>query len=59
VPACKGKGLVVSACFRQVVHYSDYATERGRFSALHLGLVYGGDTRFTREGVDVLPWSAL
>ncbi len=36
-----------------------YATERGRLEDVHLGLVYGGEARFTREGVDVLPWSAL
>jgi uncharacterized protein len=50
---------VASDAFRQLDKWRKYATERGRFSALHLGLVYGGDTRFTREGVDVLPWSAL
>lgn len=22
-------------------------------------LVYGGDSRFTRDGVDVMPWSGL
>jgi predicted AAA+ superfamily ATPase len=36
-----------------------YATERGRFSAIHAGLVYGGDARFVRDGIDVLPWSML
>jgi uncharacterized protein len=50
---------VASDAFRQLDKWRKYATERGRFSALHLGLVYGGDTRFTRDGVDVLPWSAL
>jgi uncharacterized protein len=50
---------VASDAFRQLDKWRKYATERGRFSALHLGLVYGGDKRFTRDGVDVLPWSAL
>jgi uncharacterized protein len=36
-----------------------YAQERGNFSAVHCGLVYGGETRYTRDGVDVLPWSKL
>ena len=50
---------VASDALRQLDKWRKYATERGRFSAVHLGLVYGGDTRFMREGVDVLPWSAL
>jgi hypothetical protein len=29
--------------------------ERGNFSAIYPGLVYGGETRFTRQGVDVMP----
>jgi uncharacterized protein len=36
-----------------------YATERGSFSAIHCGLVYGGDTHYTRDAVDMLPWSKL
>lgn len=36
-----------------------YAAERGRYSAIHAGLVYGGAERFTRDGVDVMPWSGL
>jgi hypothetical protein len=36
-----------------------YAAERGRFGALHLGLVYGGEQRFVREEVDVMPWAEL
>jgi uncharacterized protein len=55
----KSGPTVASDAFRQLDKWHKYATERGRFSALHLGLVYGGDSRFTREGVDVLPWSAL
>ncbi len=36
-----------------------YAQERGSFSAIYPGLVYGGETRYTRDGVDVMPWSML
>lgn len=55
----KSGPTVASDALRQLDKWRKYATERGRFSAVHLGLVYGGDTRFTRDGVDVLPWSAL
>lgn len=55
----KSGPTVASDAFRQLGKWHKYATERGRFSAVHLGLVYGGHTRFTREGVDVLPWSDL
>ncbi len=50
---------VASDAFVNLKKWHKYATERGNFSALHLGLVYGGDTRFTREGVDVMPWAGL
>ena len=50
---------VASDAFGNLHKWRKYATERGNFSAVHQGLVYGGDARFTREGVDVLPWSAL
>jgi len=36
-----------------------YAAERGRYSAIHAAVVYGGAERFTRDGVDVMPWNAL
>ena len=36
-----------------------YAQERGNFSAIYPGLVYGGATRYAREGVDVMPWNGL
>ncbi len=55
----KSGPTVASDAFRQLGKWHKYATERGRFSAVHLGLVYGGHTRFTREGVNVLPWSDL
>ena len=50
---------VASDAFGNLKKWQKYATERGRFSAIYPGLVYGGDTRFTREGVDVMPWSGL
>jgi len=39
--------------------WQKYAAERGSFSAVYPGLVYGGATRFARDGVDVMPWSGL
>jgi uncharacterized protein len=50
---------VASDAFSNLYKWQKYATERGNFSAIYPGLVYGGDTRFTRSGVDVLPWSQL
>ena len=55
----KSGPTVASDAFAQLDKWHKYATERGRFSAVHRALVYGGQTRFTRQGVDVLPWSAL
>jgi uncharacterized protein len=55
----KSGPTVAHDAFRHLDKWHKYATERGRFSAVYLGLVYGGDARFTREGVDVLPWSDL
>ena len=53
-------GLTVAAdAFGNLRKWQKYATERGNFAAIYPGLVYGGDTRFIREGVDVLPWSFL
>lgn len=53
-------GITVSSdSFKPLGKWHKYATERGTFSAIHRGLVYGGESRFTREGVDVLPWSTL
>ena len=50
---------VASDAFGNLNKWQKYATERGHFSAIHRGLVYGGETRFTREGVDVMPWAGL
>lgn len=50
---------VASDAFSNLNKWQKYATERGNFSSIYPGLVYGGDTRFTRSGVDVLPWHRL
>ncbi len=53
-------GPTVSAdAFSTLAKWRKYASERGKFGAIHPALVYGGDTRFTRDGVDVMPWSGL
>lgn len=50
---------VAPDAFGNLNKWLKYATERGNFSSIHRGLVYGGETRHTRDGVDVLPWQAL
>ncbi len=50
---------VASDAFGNLRKWQKYAFERGSFSAVYPGLVYGGEARFTREGVDVLPWAGL
>lgn len=50
---------VASDAFGKLKKWQTYAGERGNFSAIYPGLVYGGEARFTREGVDVMPWNAL
>ncbi|MDP2817617.1 MAG: ATP-binding protein [Polaromonas sp.] len=50
---------VASDSFGNLKKWKKYATERGSFSAIYPGLVYGGEDRFTRDGVDVMPWRAL
>jgi len=50
---------VASDAFANLKKWEKYATQRGNFSSLFLGLVYGGQTRFRRETVDVLPWELL
>jgi predicted AAA+ superfamily ATPase len=53
-------GITVAAdAFSALDKWRRYAAERGQFSAIHAGLVYGGEAHFMREGVDVLPWSML
>lgn len=50
---------VASDAFGSLAKWHRYATERGRFGKVHRALVDGGDTRFTRKGVDVMPWLGL
>jgi uncharacterized protein len=50
---------VASDSFDNLVKWQKYAKDRGNFSGIYPGLVYGGATRFTRQDVDVLPWSLL
>ena len=53
-------GITVSAdSMRSLNLWRKYAQASGRFSGVFTGLVYGGDTRFQRDSVDVLPWSNL
>lgn len=55
----KSAPSIASDAFGNLRKWRKYAAERGSFSAIYPGLVYGGDARFTREGVDVMPWSGL
>ena len=50
---------VASDAFGNLEKWQKYARDRGNFSAIYPGLVYGGEARFTREGVDVMPWNGL
>jgi predicted AAA+ superfamily ATPase len=50
---------VASDAFGNLKKWHQYASERAGYTAIHLGLVYGGDTRYVREGVDVMPWDKL
>lgn len=50
---------VASDAFSNLQKWQKYASERGNFSGIYPGLVYGGDTRFTRGGLDVMPWGCL
>jgi len=43
----------------RAIRWQRDATERGRNSAIHAALVYGGAERFTRDGIDLMPWNAL
>lgn len=55
----KARPTVASDAFGPLGAWRKYAAERGHFGTVHPALVYGGDTRFTRDGVDVMPWSGL
>lgn len=55
----KSGPTVAADAFGALAKWRKYASERGHFTAIHPALVYGGSTRFTRDGVDVMPWSGL
>ena len=55
----KSGPTVASDAFGALAKWRKYAAERGQFGAIHPALVYGGDARFKRDGVDVMPWSGL
>jgi predicted AAA+ superfamily ATPase len=55
----KSGSTVASDAFGNLKKWHKYASESIGYTAIHLGLVYGGDTRYTRDGVDVMPWSEL
>ena len=50
---------VASDAFGSLKKWQKYAQERGNFSAIYPGLVYGGDDAYAREGVSVMPWHGL
>ena len=53
-------GIAVAAdAFSNLQKWQKYATGRGNFSGIYSGLVYGGNARFTRAGLDVMPWGCL
>lgn len=55
----KSGPAVSSDAFVNLRKWRKYAAERGSYAAIHAGLVYGGEAGFSREGVEVLPWSSL
>lgn len=50
---------VASDAFSNLDKWLKYARTRGEYTAIHPALVHGGDHRFTRQGVDVMPWAQL
>jgi predicted AAA+ superfamily ATPase len=50
---------VASDAFSNLDKWRKYAASRGGYAEVHRALVYGGASRFAREGVDVMPWSLL
>jgi uncharacterized protein len=55
----KSGPAVAPDAFTALNKWRKYASERGHFGAIHPALVYGGEARYTREGVDVMPWAQL
>jgi len=55
----KAGPTVAADAFGNLDKWRRYATERGSYTMVRAGLVYGGDARFTRNDTDVMPWSQL
>jgi uncharacterized protein len=55
----KSAPVLASDAFAGLARWRKYAAERGSFAAVYPALVYGGEQRYTREGVDVMPWHLL
>ena len=50
---------VATDAFGNLKKWQKYAQERGNFSAIYPGLVYGGETSYIRDDVAVMPWHGL
>lgn len=50
---------VASDAFSNLDKWRKYAAGKGDYAEIHRALVYGGASRYTREGVDVMPWCLL
>lgn len=50
---------VASDAFANLDKWLKYASTRSEYAAIHPALVYGGGSRYTRQGVDVMPWADL
>jgi hypothetical protein len=55
----KSVPVVSSDAFGALNKWRKYTAERANFQAVYPTVVYGGETRCTRKGVDVMPWSGL
>jgi uncharacterized protein len=55
----KSGATVASDALSPMRLWKKYAQERGNYTAIHSGMVYGGDQRYTRDGVDILPWHMI
>lgn len=55
----KSSPQVAPDAFRPMQLWQKYAQARGTYTDIHLGMVYGGNSRYTRENTDILPWHML
>ncbi|MFM7531920.1 MAG: ATP-binding protein [Rubrivivax sp.] len=55
----KSAPTVAPDAFSNLSKWRRYASERGSYASVHPALVYGGSRRYTRDGVDVMPWASL